>query len=79
MAKKNNDALLYAILGLIINWIIPGVATIVWGNRKHGIIQLILYIVGIVLSFVLIGIPLVMAAWIWALVSSIQMIIAASK
>lgn len=64
-----------AIIGLLLNvLILPGLGTTIWGNRKHGIWQLVLAIVGVLLSVVLIGIPLVMAAWIWGLVSGIQMI-----
>ena len=64
-----------AIAGLILNIIVlPGLGTIVAGKTKTGVIQLVLFIIGIPLALILIGIPLMIAMWIWALVSSIQII-----
>ncbi len=63
-----------AIVALIVNLLIPGVGTIIWGETKTGVIQLILYIVGWLLLIVLIGVLVMLASWIWALVSSIKMI-----
>lgn len=67
-----------AIIGLIINVLFwAGLGTIIGGDTKNGIIQMIIYAVGVVLSLILIGIPIVIVAWIWALVSSIKQIQAA--
>lgn len=64
-----------AILALLLNvLILPGLGSIVGGKTKVGIIQLVLTLVGIPLSFVFIGIPLIIAMWIWALITGIQLI-----
>jgi len=67
-----------AVVALILNLFIPGLGTIIWGNKQDGKNQLILLVVGIVLSWL----PLINVfswivyaiAWIWALVSSIRII-----
>ena len=51
----------------------------VGGDTKTGVIQLILSIVGMVLSLILIGIPLVIGIWIWGLVSAIKIVQEADK
>jgi TM2 domain-containing membrane protein YozV len=63
-----------AILALIVNLLIPGIGSMIGGKVNTGIWQLVLLIVGAFLSIILIGIPLVIAAWIWALVTSIKII-----
>ncbi len=64
-----------AILALILNVIVlPGLGTIIAGDTNTGVVQLVLFLVGIPLSFVLIGIPLMIGMWIWALITGIQMV-----
>ncbi|HIH15271.1 MAG TPA: hypothetical protein HA294_01070 [Nanoarchaeota archaeon] len=53
---------------------IPGLGTIIAGRKSEGLFQLILLIIGIALSFFLIGIPIVILVWIWGLVTGIQLI-----
>ena len=62
------------IAGLIINLVIPGLGTIIWGDSKRGITQLVLFLVGSALCMVFIGIPIVFAVWIWALVDGIKIL-----
>ncbi len=50
------------IVFLILNLFIPGLGTVIWGNRTHGVIQLILTVTLI----------LALVSWIWALISSLQ-------
>lgn len=63
-------------LAIILNVFFPGVGTIVAGKVGMGVGQLIMYVVGIVLIFTVIGVilggPLMLAAWIWGLVSVIN-------
>ena len=66
-----------AVAALIINLIIPGIGSIIGGRVRTGLWQFVLAIVGGVLSIILIGIPIAIAAWIWALVTGIQLIQAA--
>jgi len=54
-------------LSLILSFFIPGLGTMVNGNVGRGVLILVLYVVGWVLSFLLIGIPLLIGAWIWGL------------
>lgn len=64
-----------AIVSLILNvLILPGLGTLVAGKMKIGAWQLVLAVVGIILSFYIIGIPILIAAWIWGLITGIQLI-----
>jgi len=66
-----------AIAALILNLVLPGLGTIVGGRTGEGITQLVLALVSVPLMVVIIGFPLMIGIWIWALVSSIQLIKAA--
>ena len=63
-----------AVAALVLNVVIPGTGSLIAGRVAIGVVQLILWIVGVPLSFVLIGIPMAMAAWIWSLVTGIQIL-----
>ena len=71
--KKVSQGLASAAL-LINVLLIPGLGTIIAGRKSEGLFQLILLIIGIALSFFLIGIPIVILVWIWGLVTGIQLI-----
>jgi len=86
MAAKKSDKTLQ-IIGLIINiLVLPGLGSIIGGRMKEGIWQLAIlfgsFVVGVILTITIvgavIGIPLMVlgpiAAWIWALVTGIQMV-----
>jgi TM2 domain-containing membrane protein YozV len=61
-----------AIVGLLLNLTMPGVGSLVAGRTSDGIIQLTMFVVGFPLCFVLIGFPMIVAAWVWGLVSGIR-------
>lgn len=64
-----------AIIGLILNvLILPGLGSIIGGKTKTGIWQIILSVIGIILSFIIIGIPILIAVWIWGLITGIQIV-----
>jgi TM2 domain-containing membrane protein YozV len=63
-----------AIAAMVLNVFIPGSGSLVAGRVSIGVVQLILWIIGIPLSFVLIGLPMVLTAWIWSLVTGIQIL-----
>jgi len=64
-----------AIGALLLNvLVLPGIGSLIAGRITEGILQLLLAVIGIPLSFIVIGIPLVLAAWIWGLVTGIQLI-----
>ena len=60
--------------GIIINIFFPGVGTLVVGKIIQGIIQIVLIIIAIILNvtvvFAIIGIPLGLGTYVWALVSA---------
>ncbi len=60
------------IAGLLVNLVIPGVGTIIWGEQKTGITQLVAFLVGGILSAIGIGALIIAGVWIWALVLGIQ-------
>ncbi len=64
-----------AIVCLILNIIIlPGLGTLIGRKTKTGIWQLILFGGGVALLIVVIGIPMIIAAWIWGIVSGVKLI-----
>jgi len=68
-----------AILTLIINvLILPGLGTIVAKQYKKGTWQKILSLISLPLMWVIIGFPIFIAVWIWALITSIKIIEKAS-
>ncbi len=76
MAKKQ-DKTTKIIIGFILNILVfPGAGTFLFGKKyqNQAIGQLVLSIVSIPLIFFVIGIFTWMAAWIWALVTSVQVI-----
>ena len=62
------------IIAVIINILFPGVGSMILGRIGVGIAQLIIYLVGAVLAFTVIlsvvGIPMMVVAWIWGLVTA---------
>lgn len=72
-SKKPSQGI--AIAALLLNILVmPGLGSLIGGKTTEGIVQLLLFVFGVPLSFLLIGIPLVMVAWIWGLVVGIQLI-----
>jgi TM2 domain-containing membrane protein YozV len=61
-----------AAVSLIVSFFIPGVGSIINGDVTTGVVILVLYIVGWALSWLLIGIPLLIAMWIWGMVDAYQ-------
>ena len=61
-----------ALLVLILNILIPGVGTIIYGETQRGVIQLVLYVVGWILTVILIGPIISLGAWIWSLIDGIN-------
>jgi TM2 domain-containing membrane protein YozV len=61
-----------AVAGLVLNVLFPGVGTLVTGRTGKGLAQLTLFLLGVPLCLVLIGLPMVVGSWIWALATSIN-------
>ncbi len=77
------DAKTRGILALVLNILIPGVGTLIWASgitdeaakkpvMTRGIIQLVLYVVGIITTCIVIGFVLIIGAWVWALIDGIK-------
>lgn len=60
------------VLSLLVSFFLPGVGSMINGDVGRGVGILILYGVGLLLSVVLVGLPLVLAAWVWGLVDAYQ-------
>lgn len=63
-----------AVTALVLNIIIPGSGSLIAGRTSQGVIQLVMWVVSFPLMFVLIGFPMLLAVWIWSLVSGIQIL-----
>jgi TM2 domain-containing membrane protein YozV len=65
-----------AVIGLLVNLVAPGLGTIIIGKYDTGSVQLILSLIGLFFSITMIGsiigIPLIAAMWLWALIFSIK-------
>jgi len=73
--SKKKPSLSIAIIGFIINLVLmPGLGTLIGGKIKRGIWQLVLFWIGVLLIGIFIGIPIIIAAWIWGIVSGIRLI-----
>ena len=76
--KKPDQAM--AIVALVLNiLVLPGLGSLIGGKTKAGIWQLVLVVVGIPLSIVIIGIPMILAGWIWGIVTGVQLVQEASN
>ena len=65
-----------AIGALLLNlFILPGLGSLIGRRTKEGAAQVILVVVSIPLMFIyFMGVPLLIGAWIWGLVTGIKMI-----
>lgn len=67
------------VLALLLNiLILPGLGSLIGKKTTAGIIQLVLVLIGFTFTLTLIGailgVPLMIAAWIWALVTGIEIL-----
>jgi len=63
-----------AMNGLLVNFILPGVGSLMNGKSGEGAAQLALLVIGaaLLVTLHLIGIPILIAAWIWGVVTGIR-------
>mgnify|MGYP001305453089 CR=1 FL=1 len=57
-------------LALIASFFIPGLGQFINGDGAKGAIFLAAYVISWILCFVLIGIPLVFATWVWSMIDA---------
>ena len=55
-------------VGVLLSLFIPGLGSMVSGSVGRGILILAVYLVGWLLTIVLIGIPIVFGAWVWGMI-----------
>lgn len=76
-SSRKNNSLGLAAVALILNALIfplPGIGSLLGGRTRAGIWQLVLGIIGDLLFYFWIGIPIWAFAWIWGVVTGIQLI-----
>jgi len=69
--KEEDSKIVKGIIGLVLNLMFPGVGTMVIGRVGRGILQLVLYIIGLITSIFVVGVFIIMAVWVWAVIDSI--------
>ncbi len=57
-------------LAVILSLFIPGLGSMVNGRAGGGVTILLLYLLGVALSIILIGIPIAIGVWIWGMVDA---------
>jgi TM2 domain-containing membrane protein YozV len=63
-----------AVAAMVLNVCIPGVGSLMAGRISTGVAQLLLCLLGLPLMIVLIGFPMVLASWVWSLVTGIHIL-----
>lgn len=58
------------VIGLAVNVFVPGIGTLIEGETMQGILQLGLGFLSWILAFFLIGIPMLLGIWLWAVIGS---------
>ncbi|MBS3108377.1 hypothetical protein J4409_00740 [Candidatus Woesearchaeota archaeon] len=70
-ANKNKNL---SIVALIINLFIPGLGSVIGGETRIGVMQLVLYLISYPLMMVFVGFVTIIVAWVWALMTSIKLV-----
>lgn len=75
LTDKKPDSQGLAIAGLLLNILIfPGVGSLIGGKQKTGLSQVILAAISLPLMLILVGFITMLVAWVWALITGIQMV-----
>lgn len=63
-----------ALAAFILNMMLPGLGSLIAKKTSEGVLQLVVYIIGAILVVLTVGFfgIIMLAVWIWALVTSIQ-------
>lgn len=69
-----NNKLGLAIVALVLNILVPGLGTIISGKIKEGVWQIVLLCIGLILLVVVVGYFIIIAVWLWAIISGIKFI-----
>ncbi len=69
-----------AIIALLLNLLIlPGLGSLIAGKTRQGLWQVILTVIGLILMIIIIGIPIILVAWIWGIITGANLIKEAQK
>lgn len=84
MALRSSAPESTALAGLLVNVLfLPGLGSLIGGKTNAGIFQLLMFLLGLPLCLSVIGLviggPMVMGAWIWGLVTGVNMITEAKQ
>jgi hypothetical protein len=64
-----------AVASMFLNAMVcPGVGSLVGGKTGTGLAQLSLFLVGLPLAVITVGLPLMLAAWVWGIATGAQLI-----
>lgn len=64
-----------AVAALFLNAMVcPGVGSMVGGKTGTGMAQLMLFLVGLPLAVITVGLPLMLAAWVWGIATGAQLV-----
>jgi TM2 domain-containing membrane protein YozV len=79
MRRRRSTSVGLAIAALLLNiLVLPGLGSLIGGRIRSGIIQVFLAVLGFLLSITLIGaiigVPMMIIAWIWALITGINIV-----
>ncbi len=69
-----------AVAALCLNAMVcPGLGSLVGGKTRAGAAQLGLFLLGLPLAFIALGLPLMLAAWVWGIATGAQLMTEASE
>jgi hypothetical protein len=61
-----------AVVGLLLNLMLPGIGSLVAGRTREGAIQTAMFVASFPLMIVLVGFPMLFAVWIWGIITGIR-------
>ena len=65
----------HAVASMFLNAMVcPGVGSLVGGKTGTGLAQLSLFLIGLPLAVIAVGVPLVLGAWVWGIATGAQLI-----
>ncbi len=73
--KKIEISECLAVVCLILNiLVLPGLGSLIGRKTTAGVWQIVLFIIGIPLCLILIGIPMILASWIWGISTGVRIV-----
>ncbi|HEX4462303.1 MAG TPA: hypothetical protein VIA18_30210 [Polyangia bacterium] len=63
-----------AVTALVLNVILPGLGSLISGRTAVGVGQLVLWLVAFPFCFIFIGFPMLIAAWVWSVVTGVRIL-----